>query len=52
MSAKKVFSTRINEDQIKKLKHLAVDLSRPLGELLGEAIQDLLKKYKKQTKKK
>lgn len=47
MGQKKVFSTRINEDRIKDLKHLAVDTDRSLGDLLEEAIKELLKKYEK-----
>ena len=47
MSQKKTFSTRINEDSLKALKHLAVDLDKSLGTLLEEAIADLLKKYKR-----
>ena len=47
MSKKKTFSTRIDEDKLKALKHLAVDLDKSLGALLEEAITDLLKKYKK-----
>lgn len=47
MRNKKTFSTRINEDSLKALKHLAVDLDKSLGVLLEEAIEDLLKKYKK-----
>ena len=50
MSGKKTFSTRINEDRLKALKHLAVDLDKSLGVLLEEAIEDLLKKYKKKRK--
>jgi len=50
MSKKKTFSTRINEDCLKALKHLAVDLDKSLGVLLEEAIEDLLKKYKKKKK--
>jgi predicted transcriptional regulator len=46
MEQKKVFSTRINEDRIKELKHLAVDADRSLGDLLEEAIEDLVEKYK------
>lgn len=46
MSDKKVFSTRINADKIKNLKHLSVDLGRSLGNLLEEAIKDILLKYK------
>ena len=45
MGKKKVFSTRLDGDRIKELKHLAVDTDRSLGSLLEEAIQDLLKKY-------
>jgi hypothetical protein len=51
MSNKKVFSTRIDEDRIKELKYLAVDTDKSLGNLLEEAIQDLVKKYKKKVKK-
>jgi predicted transcriptional regulator len=51
MGEKKVFSTRFDEDMIKKLKHLAVDADASLGDLLEEAIQDLLKKYEKKQKK-
>ena len=45
MTDKKVFSTRIDVEQIKKLKHLAVDTERSLGDLLEEAIADLTQKY-------
>ena len=47
MADKKVFSTRLDDDKIKALKHLAVDEEKSLGTLLEEAIEDLLKKYKK-----
>ena len=50
MIEKKTFSTRIDEDKLKALKHLAVDLDKSLGVLLEEAIVDLLKKYKSQKK--
>lgn len=50
MGEKKVFSTRIDEDRIKDLKHLAVDTDRSLGDLLGEAIADLVKKLRKTGK--
>lgn len=48
MAKKKTFSTRIDEDILKSLKHLAVDTDRSLGKLLEEAIKDLVKKYAKQ----
>lgn len=51
MGEKKIFSTRVDEDRIKELKHLAVDTGKSLGKLLEEAIQDLLKKYEKKAKK-
>ncbi|MGD9043969.1 MAG: ribbon-helix-helix domain-containing protein [Desulfobacterales bacterium] len=50
MGQKKTFSTRIDEDRLKALKHLAVDLDKSLGVLLEEAIEDLLKKYKRKKK--
>ena len=51
MGERKVFSTRLDQDLIKKLKHLAVDEARALNDLLEEAIQALLKKYKSKPKK-
>ena len=50
MSNKKIFSTRVDKDRIKELKHLAVDTDRSLGSLLEEAIQQLVKKYRKKVK--
>ena len=52
MGERKVFSTRLDQDLIKKLKHLAVDEGRALNDLLEEAIQALLKKYEKETAEK
>ena len=49
MADKKIFSTRVDEDRIKDLKHLAVDTDKSLGDLLAEAIADLVKKYRKKT---
>ena len=51
MGERKVFSTRIDQDLIKELKHLAVDEERPLNDLLEEAIQDLLMKYEREALK-
>ncbi len=45
--AKKTFTTRVAEDRIKALKHLAVDVDKSLGVLLEEAITDLVQKYEK-----
>ena len=47
MGKKKVFSTSMDLDCIKALKHLAVDTDKSLGRLLEEAIRDLVEKYKK-----
>jgi predicted transcriptional regulator len=52
MDRKKVFSTSIDLNCIKKLKHLAVDTDKSLGRLLEEAIRDLVDKYKKTRQKK
>ena len=48
---RKHVTTTIETELIKKLKYLAVDTGKPLNELFEEAIQDLLKKYEKKTKK-
>jgi predicted transcriptional regulator len=50
MADKKTFSTRIDEDILKGLKHLAVDADKSLGILLEEAIEDLIKKYQKKKR--
>lgn len=49
--ARKNLSTRIENDLQKKIKILAINLEKPLNDLLEEAIGDLLKKYEKKTKK-
>jgi hypothetical protein len=51
MANKKVFSTSIDADRIKDLKHLAVDTEKTLGDLLEEAIKDIVQKYRKKAKK-
>lgn len=51
MGEKKIFSTRVDEDRVKELKHLAVDTGKSLGTLLEEAVRDLLKKYEKRYPK-
>ena len=50
MGQKKTFSTRIDDERLKTLKHLAVDTEKSLGRLLEEAIEDLIHKYKKKKK--
>ena len=51
MGNKKVFSTRMDEDRIKELKHLAVDTDKSLGNLLEEAIKDIVEKYRDKLEK-
>jgi len=51
MGHKKVFSTSIELNCVKELKHLAVDTDKSLGRLLEEAIKDLVEKYRKKPKK-
>ena len=41
------FTTRMESDKIRALKHLSVDENKPIGDLLGEAVDLLLKKYGK-----
>jgi hypothetical protein len=47
----KMFSTRINPVILKELKHLSIDVEKPISDLTEEAIRDLLKKYEKKPKK-
>jgi predicted transcriptional regulator len=42
MGEKRTFSTRIDDELLKKLKHLAVDEDQSIGALLEEAIRCLL----------
>ena len=50
MGSKKIFSTRLDEDLIKQLKHLAVDTDKSLGTLLEEAIDNIVKLYDEKLK--
>ena len=50
MGYKKTFSTRIDDERLKALKHLAVDEDKAIGILLEEAIEELIKKYKEKKK--
>jgi hypothetical protein len=51
MGTKKTFSTRIDTDRLKALKHLAVDEDKSIGTLLEEAIDDLIRKYEQMERK-
>ncbi len=46
-----MFSTLIRNDLLKEFKKLAIDLERPINDILEEAMKDLLKKYKKNSPK-
>ena len=46
-----MFSTRLDPEALKRLRHLAVDLEKPISALMEEAIEDLLVKYKKSPAK-
>ena len=48
---RKQFTTTIQEDALKDVKKLAIDLDRSVNDLLEEAIEWLLKKYEKKPKK-
>jgi hypothetical protein len=46
MSRRKMYNTTIDADLIKEIKILAARLEKRQNDLLEEAIQDLLEKYK------
>ena len=48
---RKHFTTSLDEDLLKSIKKLAIDLDRTVNDLLEEGITFLLKKYKKKVKK-
>jgi len=49
---KKMFTNQINADLLKNFKKLAIDLERPINDVLEEAMRNLLKNYDKQKLKK
>lgn len=46
-----MFTTQVNNDLLKEFKKLAIDLERPINDILEEAMQDFLNKNGKQEKK-
>ena len=48
MGKRKMYNTTIDADLLKKLRILAAQLDLRQNDLVEEAIQDLLKKYKNQ----
>ncbi|ESP62504.1 hypothetical protein SMITH_430 [Smithella sp. ME-1] len=49
---KKMFTNQINADLLKNFKKLAIDLERPINDVLEEAMSNLLKNYEKSKSKK
>ena len=49
--SRKRFTTSLNEDLLKAIKKLAVDLDCSVNDLLEEGMQYLLKKYEKKSPK-
>jgi ribosomal protein L13 len=45
------YNTTLDADLLKQLKFLAIEENKRHNDLLEEAIQDLLKKYEKKSKK-
>jgi hypothetical protein len=49
---KRMFTNQINDDLLKSFKKLAIDLDKPINNLLEEAMRNLLKNYEKPKSKK
>ena len=48
MAKRKMYNTTLDTDLIREIKILAAQLDRRQNDLLEEAIDDVLKKYKRQ----
>jgi len=51
MSERERFTTTLNSEILRQIKILAINQKRRTNDLFEEALQDLLKKYKKNQKK-
>ena len=51
MDKKVFYNTTVPESLIKEFKILAIQIGKRQNELLAEALQDILKKYAKKSKK-
>ena len=49
-ASRRLFGLRLNEELLTELRHAALDLKRPANQLLEEAIQEWLKKYRDKRK--
>ena len=47
---RKQFTTTLKEDDLKRMKKLAIDLDRSVNDLLEEGIEHLLKNYEKKPR--
>jgi len=47
-----MFTNQIDSDLLKSFKKLAIDLDRPINNVLEEAMRNLLKNYEKSKSKK
>jgi hypothetical protein len=45
MAKRKTFSTRLDEEKIRALKHIAVELDKNINDLLEEGIDHIIQKY-------
>ena len=50
MDKRKMYNTTLDTDLVREMKILAAQLDKRQNDLIEEAIQDLLKKYKSQNK--
>ena len=48
---KKMFTNQVDSDLLKSFKKLAIDLDRPINNVLEEAMRNLLKNHEKPNKK-
>ncbi len=46
-----MFSTQVRNELLKEFKKLAIDLERPINDVLEEAMRELLRKYGKQLRR-
>ena len=49
---KKVFTNQVDAELMKNFKKLAIDLDRPINNVLEEAMRNLLKNYEKPKSRK
>ncbi|MCE5211051.1 MAG: hypothetical protein LLG40_05820 [Deltaproteobacteria bacterium] len=49
---KKMFTNQVDAELLKNFKKLAIDLDKPINQVLEEAMRNLLKNYEKQKSRK